>query len=149
MRTANFHVTIALAALGLPAAAMAQTTPAVVSAVYQCRTLTDDAARLACFDKAAADLEQAQDARALVFGDEDASPRYEGAELTSKIQEVRLNQAGRYVFTLEDGTRWLQNEWIKFVFEPKVGDAIVVRRGTIGNYRARTRGSSFQVRQVG
>lgn len=140
---------VATATLCLPAGALAQTTPAVVSAVYHCRTFSDGAARLACFDKAAADLEQAQNARTLSFGDPDDFPRYEGAELTSKIVAVRLNQAGRYVFTLEDGTRWMQNEWIKFAFEPKVGDPIVVRRGTIGNYRAKTRGSGFQVRQVG
>ncbi len=149
MKIVTVGVVAALASLGLATAAMGQTTPAAVTAVYACRMLGDDAARLACFDKAAADLEQAQNARTLVFGDEDAFARFEDAELKSTIEEVRLNQAGRYVFTLGDGTRWLQNEWIKFAFEPKAGDAIVLRRKVTGSYRASTRGSAFQVRQIG
>jgi len=135
--------------LAFPVAAAGQDTPAVVTAVYQCRTLSDHAARLACFDKAAAELEQAQNARALVFGDEDAFPRFEGAELKGKIEAVSANQAGRYVITLADGTRWVQTEWTKFIFDPKAGDSIVLRKGLTGNYRASTRGTAFQVRQIG
>ena len=135
--------------LVLPVAAAGQDTPAVVTAVYQCRTLSDDAARLACFDKAAAALEQAQNTRALVFGDEDAFPRFEGAELKSKIETVSASQAGRYVITLADGTRWLQTEWTRFMFDPKAGDSIVIRRGVTGTYRASSRGTAFQVRQIG
>lgn len=149
MKISTGGLAIAVALLGLSAGARAQSTPPAVAAVYQCRTVGDDAARLACFDKAAAELEQAQNARALVFGDEDAFPRFEGAELKGKIADVRPNQAGRYVITLPDGTRWLQTEWIKFIFDPKAGDSIIIRRGLTGNYRATTRGSAFQVRQIG
>jgi hypothetical protein len=149
MKTSLAPLMPAAALLALPVAAAGQDTPAVVTAVYQCRTLTDDAARLACFDKAAADLEQAQNARTLSFGDEDAFPRFEGAELKSKIEAVSANQAGRYVITLADGTRWLQTEWTKFIFDPKAGDSIVIRKGLTGNYRASSRGTAFQVRQIG
>ena len=149
MKIPTAGLAIAAAALALPVAAVGEDTPAVVTAVYQCRALSDDAARLACFDKAAAELEQAQTARTLVFGDEDAFPRFEGEELKSTIEGVRLNQAGRYVITLSDGTRWLQNEWVKFVFAPKAGDPIVLRRKITGSYRASTRGTAFQVHQVG
>ena len=149
MTTSLAPLTIAAAMLALPVVVAGQDTPAVVTAVYQCRTLSDDAARLACFDKAAAELEQAQNARALVFGDEDAFPRFEGAELKGKIVEVRPNRAGQYVLTMPDGTRWLQTEWTKFMFDPKAGDAILIRKGLTGSYRASTRGTSFQVRQIG
>lgn len=149
MKLAIGGFAVAAALLGFAASATAQGTPPVVAAVYQCRTISDDAGRLACFDKAAAELEQAQTARTLVFGDEDDFPRFEGAELKGKIEAVRLNQAGRYVITMPDGTRWLQTEWVRFVFEPKPGDTIVIRRKMVGNYRASTRGSAFQVRQIG
>ena len=149
MKLPTAGLAIAVAALTLPVAAIGENTPAVVTAVYQCRALSDDAARLACFDKAAADLEQAQNARTLSFGDEDAFPRFEGAELKSKIEAVSANQAGRYVITLADGTRWVQTEWTKFIFDPKAGDSIVLRKGLTGNYRASTRGTAFQVRQIG
>jgi len=149
MKRSLAPLTLAAAMLAFPVAAAGQDTPAVVTAVYQCRTLSDHAARLACFDKAAAELEQAQNARALVFGDEDAFPRFEGAELKGKIEAVSANQAGRYVITLADGTRWVQTEWTKFIFDPKAGDSIVLRKGLTGNYRASTRGTAFQVRQIG
>ena len=142
-------LTLAAAMLAFSAAAAGQDTPAVVTAVYQCRTLTDDVSRLACFDKAAAALEQAQTARTLVFGDEDAFPRFEGTELKGKIVDVRPNRAGQYVLTMPDGTRWLQTEWTKFMFDPKAGDTILIRKGLTGSYRASTRGTSFQVRQIG
>jgi hypothetical protein len=140
---------MAVAALAVPVATAAQDTPAVVTAVYQCRTVDDDAARLACFDTAAAELEKAEGARALVFGDEDDFPRFEGAELKSKIGQVRPNKAGRWVIELPEGTRGLQTDRVELTFPPKAGDAIVIRRGLMGNYRAITRGSSFQVRQIG
>jgi hypothetical protein len=149
MKKSLAPLVLAASMLTLPALATGQDTPAVVTAVYQCRTLSDHAARLACFDKAAADLEQAQNARTLSFGDEDAFPRFEGAELKSKIAAVSANQAGRYVITLADGTQWLQSEWTKFIFEPKAGDSILIRKGLTGNYRASSRGTAFQVRQIG
>lgn len=142
-------IAITAAALAFPVAAADQATPAVVGAVYQCRSVADNAARLACFDAAAAELEKAQTARTLVFGDENDFPHFEGAELKSTIGEVHPNKAGRYVFTLADGSRWLQTDKTEAIFPPKAGDTIVLRRGLVGNYRAKTRGTLFQVRQIG
>ena len=146
------HMVILAAALAVTAPASAEKTherPELFRNLLNCRTITDNAARLACFDKAAAALEQAQTARTLVFGDEDAFPRFEGTELKGKIVEVRPNRAGQYVLTMPDGTRWLHTEWTKFMFDPKAGDTILIRKGLTGSYRASTRGTSFQVRQIG
>lgn len=149
MRISIGVLTTAVAALTLSDAAAAQSTPAAVAAVYQCRSVNDDAARLACFDAAAAELKKAEDARTLVFGDEGDFPQFEGAEIKSKISQVRPNKSGRWVITLADGTRWLQTDRVELTFPPKAGDSITVKRGVVGNYRATTRGTTFQVRQIG
>ncbi|MGX7951140.1 hypothetical protein ACWPM1_01130 [Tsuneonella sp. HG249] len=149
VKVSTASLALALSAVTLPAAAAGQDTPAVVTAVYQCRTVSDGAARLACFDTAAAQLEKAEGARTLVFGDQDDFARFEGPELASKIEQVRANKVGQWVITLPDGTRWLQTDQVELRFPPKSGDSIVIRRGLMGNYRAKTRGTGFQVRQIG
>jgi hypothetical protein len=149
MKISTGALAIAVATLAMPTLVAAQNTPAAVSAVYQCRSVTDDTARLACFDAAAAELKKAEDARTLVFADEEEFPAFKGEELVSKIQAARTNQAGRWIITLPDGTRWLQTDGVQPTFPPKAGDAIVLKRGMMGNYRAKTRGTLFQVRQIG
>jgi hypothetical protein len=149
MKISNGALALSVAALALPSVVAAQNTPAAVSAVYECRAITDGTARLACFDAATAELKKAEDARTLVFADEEEFPAFKGEELRSNIQAARTNKAGRWIITLPDGTRWLQTDGVQPTFPPKAGDVIVLKRGMMGNYRANTRGTLFQVRQIG
>ncbi|SFS11483.1 hypothetical protein [Sphingomonas jatrophae] len=128
----------------------------------RCRAITAPEARLDCFDKAAAALEQAvaskdvriidrQDiktARRSLFGftlprvglfggggkDEADDEKGEGfTELNTKIVSVREAGNGRMELRLEqEGMVWMTTDPMSF--PPKAGKAIRIRKGALGNY---------------
>ncbi len=147
-------------------------TPEIVSSMFECRDIAEDAERLACFDREVgrvyeaqesddlviADRTQVREARRGLFGlklpnlggifgggDDDED---EIREITSTITAVRAIANGRYIFTLEDGARWMQTETPQFGFY-KAGDSIIIKKGAIGSYRAKVnRGRYLSVRRV-
>jgi len=132
------------------------TTPATYRSVLDCRTLSDPAERLGCFDKAVHALAAATDARDVVvidratiretkrglfgltlpsiklFGGNDEE---EVTEITGKIASVSDTRDGTSIFVLEDGARWKQTDG-RYTF-PKPGQGIVIRRAALGSYMAR------------
>lgn len=130
--------------------------PTQVSAVLACRQLTDGAARLACYDRAAATLGEAVAKRDLIvfdresvrktkrglfgfsipnlgiFGDEDNE--VEIKQLEGVIAGVGRNADGGYVFRLADGSRWTQMDGKMIVIEPRSGDKVVIKKGVLGSY---------------
>lgn len=119
-------------------------------AMAACRSLTDDVARLACYDSAmqefAVDPEQDRQAmmraRRQQFGLTGAArppvavtrktqdPKID--RIDAKIQSVAAAGEGRYSVRLDDGATWT---FVEEVFvQPKPGDAITIRRGLLGSY---------------
>lgn len=124
--------------------------------LLDCRKLTDGSARLACFDQAAAVIdqaeakgdivvvnrEQARKVRRQAFGFtlpsislfERGEKPEEIASMDSKVAAAHRNRAGRWVITLEDGATWVQVDSADVPFDPKPGDAVKIRKASMGSY---------------
>lgn len=131
----------------------------VVQSFTQCRAITAAEERLACFDKAAAALEQAVQAKEVRIldkddvrrtrrslfgfqlprvglfneGDEEAK-KEEFTEINTTVASARQVQNGRVEIRLtgEDDAVWQTTEAV--TFPPKTGDKIRIRKGAIGSY---------------
>jgi hypothetical protein len=128
--------------------------PKIFVDVIQCRTITDNAERLACFDRSVgtlataqankevyvADKEAMREARKGLFGfnlpnlkifsDDDMEKDVSSIEST--IVAAVPSQKG-YIFTLKDGARWMQTDGA-YMDRPKAGSTIVIKRAALGSY---------------
>lgn len=140
--------------------------PPVFQAVVDCRSLTADAERLACFDRSVAAMAAARDKQDLVVADRgtiDETKRglfgfslpklklfgdTEGAEINdiaSTIVAVRKANDGYAIFQLADGARWKQTDGgTSFA---QTGDPIRIRRGAMNGYLAKV-GSEATIRVI-
>jgi hypothetical protein len=155
---------LALAAAPLaatPLAAAEPPRPAALDALTACRAVADDAARLACYDRAAGalaasvekkevvviDQQEVRKTRRSLFGfslpkltlfnDDDEArdgrpEKSEFAEIESKVTSLRKLRTGHYSFTIEDGAVWQTTEYGSIL--PKVGDTVTIKKGTLGGY---------------
>ncbi|UAJ12411.1 hypothetical protein [Polymorphobacter megasporae] len=137
-----------------PAKTSAETT-GVIAELTGCKALTDNAARLACYDQAAAKLEAAtasgevkvldrEDIRAtrrslfgfdlpkLPFFKGDDSAKDTPEELDAVIRSVQAAPYGKFNLTMEDGAVWASAEPLPR--DPKVGAKVHLKKGAIGNY---------------
>lgn len=123
--------------------------------LIDCRKLTDNVARLACFDEAAAamdqaeakgdivvvDREQARKVRRQAFGFslpslslfERGEKPEEIATMEGKIVAAR-QVGGKWVIRLEDGATWAQIDSNEVPSDPKPGDTVTIRRAAMGSY---------------
>ena len=130
--------------------------PAQVTALLNCRTITDSAERLACYDKTAATIGEAVARRDLVvmdresvkktkrglfgfaipnlgiFGDDDNEVEIKQIEGT--VVSTAFNADGGYIFRLADGSRWSQMDSKPFAIPPRSGDKVVVKKGSLGSF---------------
>lgn len=167
------------ALLSAPAAQAGDKPPAnhapdakALSAVVECRRITDSAARLACYDNNVSQLESAVAKRDVVvvereevqktrrslfgfslpslrlFGDnEDGKP--ENQELVSTVRSAHRDGYGHWVIQLEDGAVWQQVDDQSIARWPKAGTQILIRRGALGAYVMRVDNQSgFKVRRA-
>ncbi len=174
-------IVVATAVAGTPVSARdkgdaKRATPAALGKVLDCRTITDSAARLACFDAAVASLDQAvtggevavvdreeirKTKRGLfgfslgdlpLFGrgdDDDKDAVEEVKEITATLSAVGTGRDG-YVFTLEDGARWVQDDAITLGRRPRPGDQVRIKRMALGSYKMSFKiGPSMKVRRIG
>lgn len=160
-------LTLVAAALAL-AADPAPPVPAA-DAIENCRTVEGDAARLACYDRAAADFSTARAKKDLVVMDRASVRRTKRSlfgfslpsfnifgsddddadavkELNAKIQSAAPFGYGYYTLTLDDGTEWQTTDRSP-AFTPRRGDAIKIKHGAFG-YRASSLGGMVAVRRV-
>ena len=142
------------------AASAQQATPAerpeVLSRLVGCRSVTAPEARLACYDAAAGALDTAQRqgevvvvdraqvtaARRQLFGFElptislfeqgPAPERIDSVETT--LTRAALGGEGKWVFVLSDGSTWRQLDSDRVTFQNEAGQAVRVRRATLGSY---------------
>jgi len=130
--------------------------PPQVNALLGCRSITDNAERLACYDKAAAGISEAVAKKDIVvydresvrktkrglfgfsipnlgiFGDD--NDEVEVKQIDGEIVSTAFNADGGYVFRLADGSRWSQMDSKPVALPPQNGDKVVVRKGTLGTY---------------
>lgn len=172
---------IAAVASAVPAAGLAQAPSGnaqVIQEIDACRTITDPAQRLACFDRTAAALATATRNREVVVLDEQEVKRTErslfgfnipripffgGSDKDGKPGEARptidriesrisaVVPAGyaKWAFVLADGSRWQMIE-MNTGLRPRVGDAIVIQRAALGSFRASVGGSKLlRIRRTG
>lgn len=149
----------ALALILAPASAQAQApqTPPLLSAVTACRDVTDDAARLRCYDAATAALARAasngeivvvnrEDVRRtrrslfgfnvprLPFFSGDSSQDEEPREIESAIKTARAVDYGKWLVELENGQVWQTTEPVGRQPPPRSGQPVKVRKAALGSY---------------
>ena len=160
---------LAALAAGLAAPAMAQPGPShrepgprPFETLIQCRSLSDPGARLACFDSAAAALEQAAERRDVVVVDRaqvrESRRRLFGLALPSLpvfggggrgqdhgddevstlegvVASATTSSFGQWSVRLRDeGGLWVQVDHNTLALDPRPGQAVVIRRGPLGSY---------------
>ena len=155
--------TIAALLVAAPAAAQRPASnnapPAVVQSLLTCRAMTDSAARLACYDKAAAGVAQAIDTKELVLIDKVkanevkrslfgySAPDFAGLlgggdvkQVDGVIVSAFANGEGGWTVKLADGSTWTQNDDSPIAIPPQKGDKVTIRRGTLNSYFLRIGG---------
>jgi hypothetical protein len=170
-----------MAAMALAAMAPASAAPrpkpreagsnALIQALAACRGVSDEKARLGCYDAASARLAEAVESRELVVLDRQeirqtrrglfgfSVPniplfRGESGEQESQIEAVIAGAsslgAGKWQIRLEDGAIWQTTETWLGLSDPRPGQKIVIKRGTLGNYFLRINGQKgMRGRRVG
>jgi hypothetical protein len=128
--------------------------PASVQAVMDCRKITDDTQRLACFDTASAVLAKAEQSGDVVSLDraQRNQVRHQAFGLTlpsielfdhgeGQLNDVKETLAsahqtagGRWVFQMQDGQIWRQTDDEFLSREPHGGSVIDIRRASLGSY---------------
>lgn len=133
--------------------------PEAFEALVRCRTIADAAARLSCFDAAAAAMEQAAERRDLVVVDRqqiresrrrlfglplprlgifgDGNDEEQVSSIDSTVASARQAGFGRWVVRLEDGSTWAQTDNEQLAARPRNGQRVRVERGALGSYRMR------------
>lgn len=129
--------------------------PDALTAVVACRSIADSAERLACFDRATAELDQAEakgdvvvvdrsqirEARQASFGFTFKMPSFmtrgEQAEdlerITSTIKSA-YESNGVWVIVLEDGAVWRQIDNVRMRKSPKPGSKAEIRTAMLGSF---------------
>lgn len=154
-RLAFWAVLAALTATGVAAGPATNRAP-VVQSVLACRAVADGAARLACYDKAVADMgdaeakgdlvtidrEQRRAARRQAFGLSLPSlaflDRGEKAEevdnMTAAVTGVSRTPDGKWVITVEGGAVWRQIDENELSNNPHAGSTARIRKGALGSF---------------
>jgi len=149
------------AGLLLAAAGTAQAAPkdlgraAVLKAVVDCRGVTDNAARLACYDAAAATLDEAEAKGDVVVLDREQTrqARHEAFGFTLPSLSVfnrgeepeKLNRAtysverawkegGKWVVEMDTGAVWRQTDDIDLLRAPHKGSVAEIKTGALSSY---------------
>jgi len=158
----------ATACLATPAPSMAApkadkaTQAATLKALADCRVIAEAAERLACFDKASADLVQAEstgavvvidrqqirEARRQAFGFDLAGLNFfnrglsaaEADSLTEEVTAADQRADGRWVLTLKSGAVWRQTESDSPNRDPHPGSVAVIKRAALGSFIIRIDG---------
>jgi len=158
-RTGCHIVTVALGIALVSPAFAADTSPAppkAVQATIDCRRLSDDHARLACYDEAvdalgkalgqgqvvAVDRSQVQAVRRQAFGftlpSLDLFGRSERPQdvdaVTLVVEDARRAPDGKWTLRLEGGQIWRQIDTGDFSRDPKPGAQAIIKKAMLGSY---------------
>lgn len=148
---------VCLMASAMPARAAAEERPrpAIVSALLECKKHAVESQRLACYDAAVAQVEQALGTGRVVVVDQTEMRRMrrslfglnipkipllsgndseEPEELTATIQAASADRFNKWTLILENGAIWRTTQALKGFPEPRAGGTVKLRRGTMGGY---------------
>ena len=151
----------------------AEAPPEVIAKMFDCRDIGDAEQRLACFDREVARVYEAQASRELViadreqiketkrglfglklpkiglFSDDNDSDEDRVDEISTTLADATRLNNGRYIFTLEDGARWLETESVAGSRRYGAGDTIVIKKAALGSFRAKVNGrKAVRVRRL-
>lgn len=134
---------------------------ALIQGLAACRGVADEKARLACYDQASARLADAVESKELVVLDRQEInqtrrslfgfsvpniPLFrgeggeQGSEMEATIAAASMVAGGMWQIRLEDGAIWQTTESPLSLGDPRRGQKIVIKRGTLGNYFLRING---------
>jgi len=153
-----------------PAARRVQTgTPAQVQQLMSCRTIAATDQRLACYDRAAAAMQQAIANQDLFMVDKERAraagrslfgfsvPNFGGlfgnndeiSQIDGVIKSAGRNSDGGWLITLQDGSVWTQtDDWPGLDARP--GKKVTVKRGMLGSFWLAIPGQNgIKVKRVG
>lgn len=161
----NTVLALALTGLALSGPALAQNRPvgatdraAALRSLSDCRSITEDSARLACYDAAAAGIDRAEtsgelvvvdrgqvreakrslfgfDTSALNFFDRGSGEaRVEVANVTLTIDRAYRGEGGRWVMVMTDGQVWRQLDNQGPHNPPRNGSTAEIRKASLGSY---------------
>ena len=139
--------------------------------LVDCRKLSDDAARLACYDKASASLDQAEQKGDIVVVDREQARKvrrqafgfslpsislFEKGETQEELENVAgevavasVNGAGKWTIRLKDGAIWVQIDNNELHRTPKPGNPVKIRQASMGSFMMSiNNGGGFRVRRV-
>lgn len=143
--------------------------PDAFKQVVACRQITEDAARLACYDHQVAALDAAEKSGEVIVADQqDVKETQQGlfgftvprtpllgqdAQPVSQVETVvgsaRQDPSGRWRIVMEDGAVWEQVDTEPLAFDPRPGDKVVIKRAAMGSFKARIDGQPpIRVRRV-
>ena len=154
---------VALAVIATPASAQSQVPSGspYLTTLKACQTVTDAAARLACYDRAAAalvggvasgqvaliDRENVRKVRRSLFGfslpefpffsgGKERDKEEEPKELTSTLAAFSSIGNGRYRFRITDGNAVWETTESALLNDPKMGSKVEIKSGVMGSFFA-------------
>ena len=145
--------------------------------MVRCRAIAEDAARLACFDAAAAALQAAQERRDVVVvdrqqvregrrrlfglalpripifggGDDDDDDNDQDAVHTVEgvVASATQDGLGHWVVTLQDSAIWTQVDNRPLALRPRPGQRVMINRAALGSFMMRVNNQpGIRVRRV-
>lgn len=147
----------AVAVLSATAAAAAEAPSSpIVDAVVKCRTVTADAERLACYDKAAGGLAKATEEGSIAvvsredvrktrrslfgftlpklpfFSGDDSGKEEQPEEIETTVKTARATRDGNFTVVMADDAVWRTTEPLRKM--PKAGDKVKIKKAALGSY---------------
>ena len=128
--------------------------PPAVQQLIACRSITDSAQRLACYDRESAALDKAIATKDVVVIDKaratatkrslfgfsipDFGGLFGGGDEVKQIEGTvtasRTNGEGGWTVKLADGSMWTQTDDTPIALPPRSGDKVVIKRGALGSF---------------
>lgn len=169
---------LCLVATGTGAAERQQPRAEIFTDLLKCREISDDKARLDCYDRQVGAMDSAAQRDEVVvldktelnktrrtlfgfsfpklpfLGGGDEDEKKEGTEADAMTQiEATIASAknvgnGKWLITLEDGAEWMTTEAVTYR-DPKPGMTIEIKRASMGSFMVKIAGRAVRAKRVG
>lgn len=174
--TRRLILPVALVFLGAPLIAapadVPEQPPQAYSALIKCRDVQESAARLACYDRAVADLQTATQNHQVVMVDREHITKTKRKLFGLPLPDINLfggkddegeqidkvegvvasaytDQDNRWRVSLQDGALWQQIDDRMVAIGPRSGDPVVVTKAALGSYMMRIKNRpGIRVRRI-